>query len=1297
MSHISFVSDVEMAHDEVFAGPMSESVPSSITSFVNRRSRADSSTSFTYFQEEHEPPEYPSDQAIIDESDDEIDGSKQANDHLDSNIVPPRRKQSSALSRTSVEDPLLHCQELTGTHTSVHVQAARTNQKINIETEGLLIVVAGFKTRRFGYTAYITLCTITLGLCYLLLRWLPRLRVWLIGCPKPLRECTWVVVENQWGEFTVQDINRLSYGHSLSTVFGKLEKTSFEDNDEDDDPVVTALRFLDYRYVRFCFHPLKDKFVPCSNWKDPAWTDVRKMRAGLDSDERFRREQVFGQNEIEIHQKSIPQLLVDEAFHPFYVFQAASLTLWSLDEYYYYAVCIFLISVVSITTTLIETRNTMKRLREVSRFQCEIRVLRNGFWRQVLSSELVPGDVFEVSDPSLTQIPCDSLLLAGDCVMNESMLSGESVPVSKVPATNDTLRVLDVRANSISAEAAKHFLYSGTKVVRARRPQDTLNDEAAALAVVVRIGFNTTKGALIRSMLFPKPSGFKFYKDAFRYISVMAGVAGIGFVASFINFLRLGLAWHLIIVRALDLITIVVPPALPATLSIGTNFALSRLKKKGIYCISPQRVNVGGKLDIVCFDKTGTLTEEGLDVLGLRVVNRPAMRFSDIQLGPAELLPGAAFERDPTVDYELRKAALYTMATCHSLRVVNGEPIGDPLDIKMFEFTGWLFEESERKTREIDCDELNNVPTSIARPPAGSEYGIYDPTGPNSNSPIELHILKNFEFVAQLRRASVIVRDAQNSGGKVYVKGAPECMKDICNPASFPTDYEDLLTFYTHRGFRVIACATKRFQKLTPEMVHKMKRSDAEKELEFVGFIIFENKLKPSSEGVIEELHEANIRQIMCTGDNILTSICVARECSLIDRTAHCFVPHFVDGGVPGLEARLKWQSVDNALFELDDETLTPLPPPVESDASLPYDMSNVRNYCLAVSGDAFRWIIEYGSDEMLQRMLVCGQVFARMSPDEKHELIERLQSIDYCCGFCGDGANDCGALKAADVGISLSDAEASVAAPFTSRIFNISCVPQIVREGRAALVTSFCCFKYMSLYSAIQFTSVSFLYASASNLGDFQFLFIDLCLILPIAIFMGWTGPYPILSHKRPTASLVSRKILIPLLGQITFCILIQLISFESVQRQKWFIPPKLDKEHSNISNSENTTLFLLSCYQYILSAIVLSNGPPFRQSMTKNLPLVVTIVIALLFSSYMLFDPAEALASLMQLTGMSTEFESFIFVLALGGFTCAWIAERTVFPWLARVVGRKHIIRWHGRRKQRKRYKILLEKMRI
>jgi cation-transporting P-type ATPase 13A2 len=94
--------------------------------------------------------------------------------------------------------------------------------------------------------------------------------------------------------------------------------------------------------------------------------------------------------------------------------------------------------------------------------------------------------------------------------------------------------------------------------------------------------------------------------------------------------------------------------------------------------------------------------------------------------------------------------------------------------------------------------------------------------------------------------------------------------------------------------------------------------------------------------------------------------------------------------------------------------------------------------------------------------MLYKTHVFARMSPDEKHELVERLQGIGYTVGFCGDGANDCGALKAADVGISLSEAEASVAAPFTSRIPDVSCVLEVIREGRGALVTSFACFKYM-------------------------------------------------------------------------------------------------------------------------------------------------------------------------------------------------------------------------------------------
>lgn len=94
----------------------------------------------------------------------------------------------------------------------------------------------------------------------------------------------------------------------------------------------------------------------------------------------------------------------------------------------------------------------------------------------------------------------------------------------------------------------------------------------------------------------------------------------------------------------------------------------------------------------------------------------------------------------------------------------------------------------------------------------------------------------------------------------------------------------------------MIACATKHISKLTTSRINKLKRSEAEIGLEFLGFIVFENKLKSRTEEVIEELNDANLRMVMCTGDNILTAISVARECSLIDRTAHCFVPHFVQG-----------------------------------------------------------------------------------------------------------------------------------------------------------------------------------------------------------------------------------------------------------------------------------------------------------------------------------------------------------------------------------------------------------------
>jgi cation-transporting ATPase 13A2 len=111
-----------------------------------------------------------------------------------------------------------------------------------------------------------------------------------------------------------------------------------------------------------------------------------------------------------------------------------------------------------------------------------------------------------------------------------------------------------------------------------------------------------------------------------------------------------------------------------------------------------------------------------------------------------------------------------------------------------------------------------------------------------------------------------------------------------------PPDFCEQLNHYTHRGFRVIACAAKYQRKLSWMKIQKMTREEAESDLEFLGFIIFENKLKPNTGPVITELKRAGLRNVMCTGDNILTAISVARECGLMDPKHQCFVPRFLEG-----------------------------------------------------------------------------------------------------------------------------------------------------------------------------------------------------------------------------------------------------------------------------------------------------------------------------------------------------------------------------------------------------------------
>jgi cation-transporting ATPase 13A3/4/5 len=306
-----------------------------VTGFAYQRprQRQGSISSFTYFQDQDETPEFSdaSEEAIEDFSDEE-DGHRHGEDRdLEAGEVGSLHRKSSSRYRASIDEPLLRRHESARSDTQDHDGGgASFSQKLYIETEDLTMVIAGFSTSSLGYLLYVAICVLTAGIGYLVLRWVPRWRISLVGCPAPLKKCAWVVVEvsygperkragkkakkcqNQWGEFTVQYINVEEYGHPMSTVFTQSGREKMNGHRYDEDRELSILRYLDYRYMRLLYHPLEDKFVLNNDWWDPQWKDVKALREGLDSEERDPRDQVFGKNIIEIQQKTIPELLLDE-------------------------------------------------------------------------------------------------------------------------------------------------------------------------------------------------------------------------------------------------------------------------------------------------------------------------------------------------------------------------------------------------------------------------------------------------------------------------------------------------------------------------------------------------------------------------------------------------------------------------------------------------------------------------------------------------------------------------------------------------------------------------------------------------------------------------------------------------------------------------------------------------------------------------------------------------------------------------------------------------------------------------
>ncbi|EYB93575.1 hypothetical protein Y032_0180g767 [Ancylostoma ceylanicum] len=990
-------------------------------------------------------------------------------------------------------------------------------------------------------------------------------------CQIPFTRYHWVysgVVPREDGSMREVDEIRWFLYRKLHYLWIEKEKKIFDDDDERDGQWITPGDIM-------------------SQSSPHVFHDTISKGTGFNEHQVSQRLATYGLNSIEINLRPVPMLLFMEVISPFYIFQIFSVTVWYNDEYCYYASVIVIMSVCSIIMDVLQTRGQEKRLRAMVHSSSEVEVIRNGGSVVRISSEqLVPGDILLIP-PHGCLLQCDAVLMNGTVIVNESMLTGESVPVTKVALVEDIHE-----SNFCIEKHSKHVLFCGTQVLQTRYYRGQ-----KVKAVVLRTGFSTMKGQLVRSIMYPKPVDFRFTKDLFKFVGFLGCISGCGFVYTIIIMVLRGSSLRRVIVRALDIITITVPPALPAAMSVGIINAQLRLKNKEIYCISPSTINTCGAINVVCFDKTGTLTEDGLDFHVLRGVEEA--NGSD--------RPTFTTECNRMIREELPQQGelVNAIATCHSLTRINGILHGDPLDLILFQQTGWVLEEAGADESDHDETEMFDlVQPTVIKPPQNS-----------NKMDEEYSIIRQFTFSSSLQRMSVIVFNPSSDDRTMtlYCKGSPEMVHSLCDPSSVPPNYFPVVNEYAQHGFRLIAVA-RRTLNLNFNKAVKVPRATVECDLQLLGLVAMENRIKPVTLGVINQLNRAQIRTVMVTGDNLLTAMSVARECGIIRPNKRAFLVEHCPGEVDvrGRTKIIVKQSVSSSGDILDDD---PVLTKAERDAELGELIQS--SYHLAISGPTFA-VITHEYPEVLDSLVSVCDVFARMAPDQKQQLVNSLQEVGYTVAMCGDGANDCAALKAAHAGISLSDAEASIAAPFTSKVADIRCVPTIISEGRAALVTSFGIFKYMAGYSLTQFVTVMLLYYISNILTDGQFMYIDMFLITLLAVLFGNTSAYEKLCPTPPPTRLLSVASICSVLGQLAIMGGTQLFVFLMTTSQPWFVPYNAPRgsDIEDKRSMQGTAVFYVSVFQYITLVVVYSKGPPYRDTLFSNRPFCASIAFVTLLS---------------------------------------------------------------------------------
>ncbi|GAX79126.1 hypothetical protein CEUSTIGMA_g6566.t1 [Chlamydomonas eustigma] len=695
----------------------------------------------------------------------------------------------------------------------------------------------------------------------------------------------------------------------------------------------------------------------------------------------------YGLNKFEVPVPPFAELLKEHLMAPFFVFQVFCVFLWMLDDYWYYSL-FTLFMLVSFECTIVNQRlRSLKELRSMQTPKQDVQVYRSGKWQQIPGEGLLVGDLISIGRPTLGAngeekvVPADCLLLAGTCIVEEAVLTGESTPQWKVSIAD-----LDPRTQLNMKQDKNHILFSGTRILQhtgANNAAKIRTPDGGCLAVTVRTGFETSQGQLMRTILFSSDRVTANSLEAGVFILFLMCFA----IAAAYYVLKNGLQdpsrdRFKLVLNCIMIITSVIPPELPMELSMAVNASLISLIKKRIFCTEPFRIPYAGKVEVCCFDKTGTLTSDHL--LLEEVVGPGKGDMSDL-----------------------------IMATCQSLvQLEGGDMVGDPLEKASLEATGWSYS--------------NDTATSTDKSRTAN-------------------IIHRHHFNSNVKRMSAVVHVKVASNGSkaasssyvAVMKGAPEVVKQLLSDV--PPNYDSLYKSYAAQGARVIALASRKLPEAETDpsaSLKSMLREDLESEMTWEGFAVFQCPLKDDSEPALKELVDSSHQLMMITGDAPLTA------CFAASKQGNHLIMITWDAPPTACFAASKVHIVTREVLVLshkEEETghahgLGKAGPRVHTDSEyqwispdegtvLPFVRSQLdilriaSHYDLALSGEALSYLESLG---LATGVIPLCQVFARVSPEQKELVLVTLKAAGRVTMMCGDGTNDVGGLKAAHVGVAL-------------------------------------------------------------------------------------------------------------------------------------------------------------------------------------------------------------------------------------------------------------------------------------